>query len=268
VQEVPSSILGVDLCFLRIRLLFLRINDVSDSSVMHESASDSSDVNHNLTMIWCLFFACLVSAVDAAPPPLAFTPLWPIQVASAAASYMGLVVSLDRPRGTLEVGPDDIEVAPSQVVGAGLGLYCAASSLRKGTILGTYPGAVIPLEQNLGKLYQYPCCETYIWRFSDSKMVIDPTDAQGQLQDVTYGGNPSTFGSMWICKNILGFLSKPITLCRVNEPPVGRDRNVKTNEDLDKRTITFLLERDVYQGEELFLDYGPTYDRSNYGPPK
>ena len=29
--------------------------------------------------------------------------------------------------------------------------------------------------------------------------------------------------------------------------------------------MAFVVERDVKAGEELFLDYGPYYDRSNYG---
>jgi hypothetical protein len=214
-----------------------------------------------------LVLCCLLPVATAAPlSHIAFTH-WPLQVASAAGAYVGLVALLDRPRGMLAVGQPDLQIAPSQVEGAGLGLYVAAESLRKGTVLGTYPGVVMPLEQNLQKLYQYPWCEAYIWRFSDSKMLIDPTDAQGKLQAGTYGGNPSTFGSLWICQHVLPFLNQPTTLCRINEPPVGRDVNVRTEEDLTKRCVTFIVERDVYQGEELFIDYGLTYDRSNYRAP-
>lgn len=223
-----------------------------------------------ITTIVLLLVACLLPTADAAPPLAAFTAavnLLPAQVASAAISYIGLVTYLDRPRGPLEIDPSAFEIKPSSVPGAGLGLFCAAPSLRKGTILGSYPGTVIPLEQNLGKLNAYPCCESYIWRFSDSQKVIDPTDAQGKIQELSFGGNPSTFGSIWICENLLGFLAKPTTLCRINEPPIGRDVNVCTDEDLNQRRVTFRLERDVYQGEEFFMDYGITYDRSMYGPP-
>ena len=31
-------------------------------------------------------------------------------------------------------------------------------------------------------------------------------------------------------------------------------------------SVTFILERDVKMGEELFMDYGPYYDRSGYSP--
>jgi hypothetical protein len=54
-------------------------------------------------------------------------------------------------------------------------------------------------------------------------------------------------------------------LCRINEPPKGKDVNVVTEEDLETRTVTFFLERDVFEGEELHIDYGLTYDRSGYG---
>lgn len=222
-------------------------------------------------VLGCLLLACCLLPVESAPAVVAFASnlnLFPVQVASAAASYVGLVALLDRARGTLNVGENQVTVAPSAVEGAGLGLYCVAPSLPKGTILGTYPGAVIALDQNMVKLYQAPSCESYIWRFSDSKFVIDPTDEEGNIQGFTYGGNPSTFGSVWICRNILGFLAKSTVLCRINEPPIGRDVNVCTDEDLKSRTVTFRLERDVYQGEEFFMDYGITYDRSNYGEPK
>ena len=53
-------------------------------------------------------------------------------------------------------------------------------------------------------------------------------------------------------------------LCRINEPPVGRDRNVCTEEELDKRIVKFVTERTVFAGEEFFIDYGLTYDRSGY----
>jgi hypothetical protein len=207
-------------------------------------------------LLLLLFLSSLI--IEATP-----LALWPIRLGSAALSYAGLVAVLDRPRGDLIVNSDAVRVAPSSVPGAGLGLY-ATQSMPRGTILGTYPGVVLTLDQNLAKLRQYPWCEAYIWRFSDNKMIIDPTDAMGNIQDYTYGGNPTTPGSLLLCNTILQFFGKPTTLCRINEPPLGRDVNVCTQEDLEKRTITFLLERDVFQSEELFMDYGVNYDRSRY----
>ena len=73
--------------------------------------------------------------------------------------------------------------------------------------------------------------------------------------------------SIPLFQTLLAFLQVPTTLCRINEPPKGRDVNVVTNEDRDARTVTFVLERDVYEGEELYIDYGLSYDRSMYGGP-
>jgi len=81
------------------------------------------------------------------------------------------------------------------------------------------------------------------------------------------GGNPSQPLSVAFF-NILSalglFPGVSTALCRINEPPKGSDVNVVTEEDLETRTVTFALERDVYQGEELHIDYGLTYDRSSY----
>mmetsp|Transcript_41292 Transcript_41292/g.98877 ORF Transcript_41292/g.98877 Transcript_41292/m.98877 type:complete len:287 (-) Transcript_41292:1880-2740(-) len=199
--------------------------------------------------------------------PAAFTQpeLWAVRVSSAVLTYGSFVAYSDRPRGMLS--PDvlpSLQIAASQVPGAGLGLFCT-STIRRGTVLGTYPGVVTPLQQNLGKLQQYPQCEGYIWRFSDNQFVIDPTDQYGEIQDVCFGGNPSMPFSTTLFNTLLSFLSVPTTLCRINEPPKGRDVNVVTEEDRQTRTVTFILERDVYEGEELFIDYGLSYDRSMYG---
>jgi hypothetical protein len=161
------------------------------------------------------------------------------------------------------VGSREVDVRQSTVPGAGLGLF-AATDLERGTVLGTYPGVVLPLSQNLPKLRDFPACEGYIWRFSDNKFVIDPTNAVGTLESDCVGGNPSMPGSLWLFTNLLE-MSTPTTLCRINEPPIGLDVNVVTNEDLQGRTVTFALERDVAKGEELFIDYGLYYDRSLYG---
>jgi hypothetical protein len=194
--------------------------------------------------------------------------LWAIRIASAIASYVGFVACLDRPRGELLLEEDSqIEIRPSTVEGAGLGLF-ARTFLPRGTVMGTYPGVVIPLRQNLDKLRRYPACEGYIWRFSDNKFVIDPTGPTGVLDPVCRGGNPSLPLSILIHRTLLSpFLSANTALCRINEPPrgMGMDvRNVITNEDLLQRSVTFELERDVFAGEEFFIDYGLSYDRSMY----
>jgi hypothetical protein len=191
--------------------------------------------------------------------------LWDVRIASALASYVGLVAFLDRPRGTFHLEPHEYEIRPSSVQGAGLGMY-AARDLPKDTVLGTYPGVVLPLSPNSihQKLQRHPHCEAYVWRFSDSQFIIDPTDENGTCQDLCRGGNPRVPLSTWMCQ--FKWLTPPIptTLCRINEPPKGMDINVITNENLADRTVTFVLERNVVAGEELFMDYGLTYDRSGY----
>lgn len=189
--------------------------------------------------------------------------MWGLRTASAITSYFGFLTYLDRPQGQLMENADEyLEVKESSVPEAGLGLY-AKVSLPKNTVLGSYPGVVIPLQQNLDKLAKHPQCEAYIWRFSDNRMVIDPTNAEGILDANCCGGNPSMPLSMaW--HRILKFQC-PTTLCRINEPPLGRDVNVVTDEDRERRQVVFSLERDVYAGEEFYIDYGLSYDRSQYG---
>ncbi|KAG7340148.1 SET methyltransferase domain containing protein [Nitzschia inconspicua] len=202
--------------------------------------------------------------------PLAFAfssdELWAIRIASAGLTYFGFVAVTDRPRGQLKVPKSAIEIKESTVSGAGLGLYLK-QDFPKGTILGDYPGVVLPLAQHSesNKMQVAPFSEAYIWRFSDNKFVIDPTDNQGFLQETCRGGNPGTPLSVGIFATILSFVTVPSALCRINEPPKGRDVNVITEEDLKARKVTFVLERDCYTGEELFIDYGLSYDRSLYG---
>lgn len=194
-------------------------------------------------------------------PPVSETNLWAIRLGSAVVSYIGLVSYFDRPQGHLFVDDSSVVVKDSSVEGAGLGLF-ARKELSSGTLLGTYPGVVIPIQQNLEKLRKFPQCEGFVWRFSDNRYVIDPTDSIGELRDFCIGGT-MTPGSRWISETLLK-RAVPTTLCRINEPPLGRDVNVVTSEDLSERKVTFVLERDVFPGEELFIDYGLYYDRSSY----
>ena len=201
------------------------------------------------------------------PDRLAFTEtqLWAIRAASALTTYFGFIAAVDRPKGSMMGDYQNyVEARQSTVPGAGLGLF-AKTTLRQGTILGTYPGVVVPLTQNLNKLKEYPQCEGYVWRFSDNQFVIDPTNSEGDIEDYCLGGNPSMPLSVPFFQTLLAFVKVPTTLCRINEPPKGRDVNVVTNEDRELRQVTFMLERDVYEGEEFFIDYGLSYDRSQYG---
>jgi hypothetical protein len=236
--------------------------------------------------------------------------LWTIRIISGFVTYFGFVISTDRPRGKLELPLEPVpllEVLPSSSIDdsnnsnsnnyydddnnnyyylrvgpsktAGLGLF-VTQSLKKGTILGTYPGVVIPLQQHSASTKVttlYPDCAEYIWRFTDNKYIIDPTNHYtGNLDEYCLGGNPSQLLSCTLF-NILGGLSFLLfnnnkgglfncstALCRINEPSKGYDVNVVTEEDLINRKVTFTLERDVFAGEELYIDYGLSYDRTKY----
>ncbi len=214
-----------------------------------------------------------------APSALTSSEIWALRIGSGILTYFGFVFATDRPKGQLGVPLVDeknnnldgcLKVSQSTVPGAGLGLF-AARSMPKGTVLGTYPGVVLPLGQHSAssKVRDCPGCASYIWRFTDNQYVIDPTDhGDGTLTALCKGGNPSQPLSVAFF-NILSalglFRGVSTALCRINEPPKGSDVNVVTEEDLETRTVTFSLERDVYAGEELHIDYGLTYDRSSYG---
>mmetsp|Transcript_16190 Transcript_16190/g.19778 ORF Transcript_16190/g.19778 Transcript_16190/m.19778 type:complete len:268 (-) Transcript_16190:56-859(-) len=187
-----------------------------------------------------------------------------LQATSGFTTYLGLIAYFDRPRGKLLVDESCIMTKQSQVEGAGLGLY-VKKSLPEGTVLGTYPGVLRPSQKYLEKYETIPQCATYTWRFTDNKSLIDPTDRDGRLEDACLGGTDDFPLSFFVHEKILGWWSVPTFLARVNEPPIGFGGcNVRTEEDLINREVVFQLSKDVVAGDELFMDYGLTYDRSNY----
>lgn len=184
---------------------------------------------------------------------------------SATATYLFLLASFDRPRGCLAILENSLLVQPSRV--AGLGLF-AARFLPKGTVLGTYPGVLRPAQAFYdGKCRQFPAAVYYSWRFNDNRYVIDPTDSRGEIQNVCYGGTSGVPLSNTAFRTVFRFLSVNTALCRINEPPIGAGGcNVSARETPGKREVVFTLVQDVYEGQELYLDYGLDYDRSSYGP--
>ena len=215
---------------------------------------------------------------------MAFDPL--LSGASTVASALFFFALETRPSGDLQVEEDgDVVAKPSTISGAGLGLF-AARDLEAGTVLGNYPGRVWradawvrykglePADYLLdsaqrGNLQQerQRRAEAYTWKLGaeietddddaggdtqayTASFVIDPTSADGELFDTV----------PWIFNT---FATLPTLLCRINEPGRGGDVNVVAEEAED--SVAFVLERDVKAGEELFLDYGPYYDRSTYG---
>lgn len=190
----------------------------------------------------------------------------PFQILAGIGSYVGCISYFDRPRG--DISPlcgKKLEKKTSNISNAGLGLF-VTSKIPKDTIIGTYPGVVRPLERYVKeKLQHYPQSAQYIWRFSDNRMVIDPTDPIGQLHDFCIGGTSDWFGSYFLFQTLFREVFKKDTmLARINEPPPMSDCNIYVVEDVKQRKVTFLTSRDIFSGEELFLDYGKTYDRTMY----
>lgn len=189
-----------------------------------------------------------------------------IQTITGITTYIALIAYYDRPRGNIQIDTSIFQVKPSQVPNGGLGLYITKSA-PEGTILGTYPGVLRPANKFITKYESKPQTATYTWRFTDSEYCIDPTNIDGLLVDECYGGTNDYPLSYFIHERLLRFISVPTLLARINEPPIGGGGcNVRSEENLERREVIFELSRDVLAGEELFMDYGLTYDRSSYGP--
>ena len=187
--------------------------------------------------------------------------------ASITLTYLSLLIALDRPRGRLSI-PDaanSLVINQSRVPNAGLGLFLS-KSYPEGTVLGSYPGVLRPAEQFYStKCRVYPQAVGYSWRFTDNKFVLDPTDDEGNIDMYCYGGGDALSNAVF--KTLLSFMRVGTELTRINEPPIGAGGcNVSARENLEKREVVLTLCRDVVVGEELFLDYGLDYDRSNYAP--
>mmetsp|Transcript_2425 Transcript_2425/g.7048 ORF Transcript_2425/g.7048 Transcript_2425/m.7048 type:complete len:291 (+) Transcript_2425:141-1013(+) len=179
-------------------------------------------------------------------------------------TYFALAAAYDRPQGKMFVGDGILVARQSQVPGAGLGLY-STEPIPEGTALGTYPGVVREANAYLKKYGQFPQCGSYAWRFTDNASYVDPTDAAGNIGELCFGGSAAVPGSIWIHENLLSGLALPTLLARINEPPIGGPGcNVFSREDLDSRTITFYASIPIPANCELFMDYGLTYDRTNY----
>ena len=258
--EIASGLTAISLHTKTMRLLFCnnKVSRVlllllfpiiaSSFSVLLSSSSSLSHISKKRTTV-------ALSVIPQSPSSSWYDDpfvAWALRLGSGLFTYASLVVILDRPQGTLLDAADSVlQVRPSVV--AGLGLF-VTQDLPAGTVLGTYPGMVVPLNDRRiqQKAYQYPECQTYIWRFSDNSGLIDPTNNVGTLED-------------YCTSSTAPFLFRvPTTLCRINEPPKGRDVNVITEELSQDRKVLVRLERNVMAGEELFMDYGPQYDRSAY----
>lgn len=265
-------------CFflLAVVILVLTESDRVDAFHLHQARAMSRAVTSNNSSSRCRSSTTATAAVPT-DELLASSLLVDSSASSALTryvtptitsflTYFALAAAYDRPQGKLALEDGILVARQSQVPGAGLGLY-TTQSIPEGTALGTYPGVVREANVYLNKYGQYPQCGSYAWRFTDNASYIDPTDALGNIGELCYGGSSAVPGSVWIHENLMNGLAAPTLLARINEPPIGGPGcNVFSREDLDSRTVTFYASVDIPAGVELFMDYGLTYDRTNYGP--
>ena len=187
-----------------------------------------------------------------------------------------------RPQGTCN--KELVDIRKSSVPNAGLGVY-ASKTIPSGTQIGTFPGSVVNLDACLASKKDDEArqrCKAYLWALS-SDSVLDATTEDGTLELET--------------KYLFGLFTSDNTMARVNEPPPGGDCNVYTR--VNGALVEIIAERDIFANEvrrpkcepffsnsrnkvififqlvgsilihlystqELFMDYGSTFDRTDY----
>eukprot|EP00976_Prorocentrum_cordatum_P026929 546900-Prorocentrum_minimum.AAC.2 len=193
-----------------------------------------------------------------------------VEIGVAAAAAQLLVIFEGRPRGSPSAKLIEVRVKDSNTHGFGV---FAKEDIPQGTVLGSYPGRLRTPDEMVEKAYRSPGAKDYCW-LNDKGNYLDPTDADGNVSTL-----PGP-GSFW-CFPV------DVTLTRVNEPPTGQAsinvvrvvariiRNINvhsknahsTSETEDTEGghgIQYVACRDIMAGEELFIDYGRSYDRSKY----
>ena len=141
-----------------------------------------------------------------------------------------------------------VQVTESQV--AGYGVF-AVQPIPHGAVVGGYPGLPRTAKGMLAKAMRVPQCQQYVFQIS-SNLWLDPTDSTG---------SPSS--------KLLAFIPfwrTDISMAYVNEPPVGQTVNVEISDAADSNSpdLQFVATQSIDPGEELFIDYGSVYNRSNY----
>jgi hypothetical protein len=157
-----------------------------------------------------------------------------------------------RPRGSSR--DDLLEPRPSLVSGTGL---FALKDIAEGTILGSYPGRPRSNAEMLQKVERLgggsADYAASTGRGGEAGIYLDPTDEKGVLSIYPGPGSPWP----WPCNVNLAF---------INEPPPGKDTNCSLvdGREGDPADLCFVTTRHVTKGSEMFVDYGPTYNRSSY----
>ena len=157
-----------------------------------------------------------------------------------------------RPRGTSR--DDLVEPRPSLVSGTGL---FALQDIEEGTILGSYPGRPRSAKQMLAKVERLgggsADYAASTGRGGEQGLYLDPTDEHGNLSSYPNPGSP------WPWKI-------NVNLAYINEPQPGGDCNCSLvdGRDGDPADLCFISSKHIAKGSEIFVDYGPTYNRSKY----
>ena len=163
------------------------------------------------------------------------------------AGGLGFLVYEKRPRGSAR--DDLMDVRQSKIPGANLGVF-AKKIIPEGTTLGRFPGFLVQAEEALASKVSDKARESakkYMFAVNDEQ-VIDPTNSAGTLDlELTF---------------LFGLLKVDTMLARINEPPIGDDVNVYTK--IDATGVVVIAERNIFTDEEILMDYGRVYDRSDY----
>ena len=148
--------------------------------------------------------------------------------------------AIDRRRGA------ERQVRESAVHGKGV---FAKAPIAEETVLGAYPGRVRTPSEVLSKVQRAPGTKDYVFRTCHG-WYLDPTDAAGVVSAQPQPGLP------W-------FGVDP-TLAFVNEPRVTDSVNVTILDEVGMKEVRFVAACDIAPSQELFIDYGQSYDRSSY----
>ena len=146
-----------------------------------------------------------------------------------------------------------LQILPSLIPNAGFGLF-SSTLIPKDHLLGTYNGRLTSIHTFCRYKKKLPTNPgQYSWVFDDGNL-LDPTDFLGVLQDKVPSAIPFILSSA------------QTTTCYINEPCLGSDCNVYVEVDDSTYKVEFRTSRVIDPGEELFVDYGQHYDRTNYQP--
>jgi len=185
----------------------------------------------------------LLQSLMAKPQPEVLLAELAVTSLIAAAYYL----HQQRPRGWAR--RDLVEVRKSPI--AGMGLF-AKQRIPSRTVIGGYPGVLRTPTDMANKALAAPGAKQYAF-VTSSGMYLDPTDEQGLGPSARPG--PSL---PWPFKI-------QADMAYANEPPPGSKGTTCFVEDgRDETELVFVANRDIEAGEELYIDYGSTYDRSGY----